>query len=48
MRDTLGDRVAAAFDGIPQHTSREVVAQATQVALEAKADLVVVGTPTAF
>lgn len=41
MREALGDRVAAVFDGIPQHTSREVVAQATQAALEAKADLIV-------
>jgi maleylacetate reductase len=41
MRDALGDRVAAVFDGIPQHTSREVVAQATQAALEVQADLIV-------
>ena len=38
MRDTLGDRVAAVFDGIPQHTSREVVGQATQAARGATID----------
>jgi maleylacetate reductase len=41
LRAALGDRVAGVFDGIPQHTSREVVAQATQAALDAKADLLV-------
>jgi alcohol dehydrogenase class IV len=41
MREALGDRVAGVFDGIPQHTSREVVAQATQAALDAGADLIV-------
>src|SRR4051812_41906429 len=41
MREALGDRVAGVFDGIPQHTSREVVAQATQAALDVKADLIV-------
>jgi alcohol dehydrogenase class IV len=41
MREALGDRVAGVFDGIPQHTSREAVAQATQAALDARADLVV-------
>jgi alcohol dehydrogenase class IV len=40
MREALGERVAGVFDGIPQHTSREVVAQATQAALDARADLV--------
>jgi alcohol dehydrogenase class IV len=41
LREALGERLAGVFDGIPQHTSREVVAQATQAALEARADLVV-------
>ena len=41
MREALGERVAGVFDGIPQHTSREVVAKATQAALAAKADLIV-------
>lgn len=41
LRAALGDRVAGVFDGIPQHTSREVVAEATKAALEVKADLLV-------
>jgi len=41
LRDALGDRFAGLFDGIPQHTSREVVAAATQAALDAGADLLV-------
>jgi maleylacetate reductase len=41
LRQALGERVAGVFDGIPQHTSRAVVAQATEAALEAKADLIV-------
>lgn len=41
LRDALGERFAGLYDGIPQHTSREVVAAATQAALDAKADLLV-------
>jgi maleylacetate reductase len=41
LRQALGPRVAGVFDGVPQHTSREVVAQATQAALELGADLLV-------
>ena len=41
LREALGERLAGVFDGIPQHTSREVVAQATRAALDAKADLIV-------
>src|SRR5258706_15847549 len=41
LRDALGERHAGTFDGVPQHTSREVVAQATRAALDAGADLVV-------
>ncbi len=37
----LGDRCAATFDGIPQHTTREVVVNVARQAKEAKADLVV-------
>jgi maleylacetate reductase len=41
LRDALGERCAGVFDGIPQHTSREVVAEATRLALDAQADLLV-------
>ena len=41
LRDALGERCAGVFDGVPQHTSREVVAHATSAALEAQADLLV-------
>ena len=34
LRDALGERFAGLYDGIPQHTSRAVVAHATQAALE--------------
>ncbi|GAA4333983.1 iron-containing alcohol dehydrogenase [Variovorax defluvii] len=37
----LGERHAATFDGIPQHTTRTGVARATAAALAAEADLVV-------
>ncbi|WP_076997358.1 iron-containing alcohol dehydrogenase [Variovorax sp. KK3] len=37
----LGERHAATFDGIPQHTTRSGVARATAAALAADADLVV-------
>jgi alcohol dehydrogenase class IV len=41
IRRALGDRHAATFDGVPQHTTRDVVTQIAQQASEAKADLVV-------
>src|SRR6266851_1733812 len=41
IRISLGDRYAGTFDGIPQHTTREVVVQAAADAREAKADLIV-------
>src|SRR5713226_7213165 len=41
IRVSLGDRYAGTFDGIPQHTTREVVVQAAAHAREARADLVV-------
>lgn len=41
LRDALGERFAGLFDGIPQHTSREVVATAARAALNAQADLLV-------
>jgi maleylacetate reductase len=41
IRKALGDRYAATFDGIPQHTTREVVVQTARHAREAGADLVV-------
>lgn len=41
LRDALGERYAGLFDGVPQHTSREVVATATRAALDAQADLLV-------
>lgn len=41
LRTALGERFAGLFDGVPQHTSREVVARATQAALDAQADLLV-------
>jgi maleylacetate reductase len=41
IRAALGDRYAATFDGIPQHTTRDVVVQTARHAKEAGADLVV-------
>ena len=41
IRTKLGDRYAGTFDGIPQHTTREVVVQAAAHAREARADLIV-------
>jgi maleylacetate reductase len=41
IRAALGDRCAGTFDGIPQHTTREVVVQTAARAKEAKADLIV-------
>jgi maleylacetate reductase len=41
IRAALGDRYAATFDGIPQHTTRDVVVQTARQAKEAGADLVV-------
>src|ERR1700704_267553 len=41
IRTSLGDRYAGTFDGIPQHTTREVVVQAAAHAREARADLIV-------
>lgn len=41
LRTALGDRYAGTFDGVPQHTSREVVAEATRAALDAQADMLV-------
>ena len=41
IRKALGDRYAETFDGIPQHTTREVVVKTAKQAKEANADLVV-------
>src|SRR6202047_2162790 len=41
IRLGLQDRSAGTFDGIPQHTTREVVVQAAAQARDAKADLIV-------
>lgn len=41
IRTALGDRYAGTYDGVPQHTTREVVVKAAALALEAKADLIV-------
>src|SRR5271169_4359985 len=41
IRKSLGDRHAGTFDGIPQHTTREVVVNAAAGARVAKADLIV-------
>jgi len=41
IRTALGDRHAGTFDGILQHTTREVVVRAAAHARESKADLVV-------
>lgn len=41
IESALGERHAATFDGIPQHTTRTGVARATAAALRAEADLVV-------
>ena len=41
IRKALGERYAGTFDGIPQHTTREVVVKAAAVARDAKADLIV-------
>src|SRR5215469_739555 len=41
IRAALGDRYAGTFDGVPQHTTRDVVVKAAALALDARADLVV-------
>jgi maleylacetate reductase len=41
IRAGLEDRYAGTFDGIPQHTTRDVVVQAAAHARDAKADLIV-------
>ena len=41
IRAALGDRYAATFDGVPQHTTREAVVQIAAHAKQAGADLVV-------
>ncbi|MDI4237756.1 iron-containing alcohol dehydrogenase [Bradyrhizobium sp. Arg237L] len=41
IRTALGNRYASTFDGIPQHTTRDVVVQTAKQAKEAGADLVV-------
>jgi maleylacetate reductase len=41
IRKALGDRYADTFDGIPQHTTREVVVKTARQARDAEADLVV-------
>jgi alcohol dehydrogenase class IV len=41
IKAALGERLAGVYDGIPQHTARRNVAQATRAAIEAKADLLV-------
>jgi alcohol dehydrogenase class IV len=41
IRKALGDRHAETFDGVPQHTTRDVVVRIARQAREAKADLVV-------
>jgi alcohol dehydrogenase class IV len=41
IRNALGDRLVETFDGIPQHTTREVVARVAKRAKDASADLVV-------
>ncbi|MGN8544379.1 iron-containing alcohol dehydrogenase [Bradyrhizobium sp. 13971] len=41
IRQALGDRHAATFDGVPQHTTRDVVTHIARQAGEARADLVV-------
>jgi maleylacetate reductase len=41
MRTALGDRYAGSFDGMPSHTPRQSVLEATENARDANADLVV-------
>jgi len=41
IRKALGNRYAETFDGVPQHTTREVVVRIAEQAKEFKADLVV-------
>ena len=41
IRKALGDRHAETFDGVPQHTTRDVVVRIAKQAKEARADLVV-------
>ena len=41
IRKALGDRHAATFDGVPQHTTREAVVQIAEHAKDAGADLIV-------
>src|SRR5258708_16939135 len=40
IRKALGDRHVEIFDGVPQHTTREVVVLVAKQAKDAKADLV--------
>jgi alcohol dehydrogenase class IV len=41
IRKALGERHVETFDGVPQHTTRDMVTQIARLAKEAKADLVV-------
>jgi maleylacetate reductase len=41
IRAALADRYAGTFDGVPQHTTRDIVVQAASTALDARTDLVV-------
>src|SRR5260370_19158116 len=41
IRNALSERDAGTFDGIPQHTTREVVVQTAARARDARADLIV-------
>jgi maleylacetate reductase len=41
IRKALGDRHAETFDGIPQHTTREVVVRVAKQARDVKADLII-------
>jgi maleylacetate reductase len=41
IQKALGDRHAETFDGIPQHTTREVIVRVAKQAKDVKADLVV-------
>lgn len=41
IRAALGDRYAGTFDGVTQHTTRDVVVKAAALALDARADLIV-------
>jgi maleylacetate reductase len=41
IREALGERHAETFDGVPQHTTREVVVRVAKQAKDAKSDLIV-------